>query len=208
MRNKVFFLLILSFCFLFHLSYAQEPQVRDDKKSGLDSVNVENIFSEALINKMSEEKLERLLMEYIEREESVMEIKMDTQEEMLEKELDYHKDSGIPRFLTPTVALWGYIFVSLTILAVIAVPLYFHYKKHMQLLETIKEIAARGQNIPAELWGPLKQKREKRSALTIGIILSAIGLGTILFLMFITDPDEGVEFLRWKELSYKNIYHR
>jgi hypothetical protein len=211
MMSRILFSFIFIFCciclFNSYYGYAQEPQESEGKIQKTDAIkseyNQDGMFSKALIEKLSEEDLVTLVKKQIEKDEDLLEVRMDAekdllearmdgQENLLEAELKYYKDSGIPRFLTPQVAIWSSIFAFITIIAIVAIPVYFRHKKVLLLFDTINTMAVKGVEIPPELLVSLQTTRKKRSRLAIGISLSAVGLGVVLFFAFITDPDEGI----------------
>jgi hypothetical protein len=165
--------------------YAQDPQPSDKKVAELDSVRFElaqgGLLSKEMIEKLSEKHLYDLI-----------EAQIDKKDDLLETELDYYSSSGIPRFLTPSVALWSSIIAFLSIIAIVIIPIYFRHKKNLLLFDTINSMVAKGVENPSELLVLLQQTREKKSRLTIGVILSAIGLGIALLFVFIAGPDEGI----------------
>jgi hypothetical protein len=192
-----FILIFSSFClFNAYRGFAQKPQALDAKTVAIDSERIElgqdGIFSKVLMEKLSEEQLYSLFKEQIENQVDLMEARMNGEENLLEAELKYYKESGIPRFLTPKAAIWSSILAFLTIIAVVAVPIYFRHKKNLLLFDTINAMVAKGVEIPSELLVPPKETKEKRSNLANGILLLVAGLGIGLFFLFISGLDNGI----------------
>jgi len=176
---------ICSCFFCSSIGYAQKSQALVEKTLEIDSVRFEpghgGMLTKELIEKLSKEQLYDLI-----------EAQIDKEDDLLETELDYYNESGIPRFLTPPVALWSSIVAFLTILAIVTMPIFFRHKKNLLLFDTINSMVAKEVAIPPQLLLSIQTTTKKRSRLTIGIILSAIGLGVVLFFVFISDPDEGI----------------
>lgn len=94
------------------------------------------------------------------------------------------------------VAIIGVIFTTLfgAPVLIVAAIMFFSYLKNRSLHRTVREMVAKGQPVPPELFAPPGSPIKARSDLRRGIILTSVGAGLIFFLAGVNGGFSGGEW--------------
>jgi hypothetical protein len=174
-----FFVLFFLFC---SNLFAQNINNASNDQQILNELKKDGIVNDSMLNKLSSEQIT-----------DIIKSKIEAPKELLERELDYYEDSGIPRFLTPIVAIICSIFSFVTIFFIVFTPLFINYKKDIMLYRTINNMVEKNIEIPSELIIPQPKIKKRISNLQKGIILLSTGIGISSFLLIL----EGISGGNW-----------
>ncbi len=107
-----------------------------------------------------------------------------------------HKDFDVDDVGTAggiAVAIIGVIFTTLfgAPVMIVAAIMFFSYLKSRSLHRTVREMVAKGQPVPPELFATPGTRIRTRSDLRRGVILVTIGVGLMIFFGAVTDWESG-----------------
>ena len=179
--NRYVKLAVLLIAFLFFSNlYCQNKSDINNELQISNNLKSDGFMTKEMINKLSAEQI----ME-------IMRARIDAPREQLREEMDYYRKSGIPRFLTPSVAMVGYIFCFITIFFIVITPFFLNYKRSMILYQTINNMVEKNIDIPSELIIPQVKAKKSISNCKKGILLVFTGISVSLFLIIAAGFSEG-----------------